>query len=127
MSRKPWPSSSGSGRARLCPNRLNAINPELLEDLVAALTQANADPATRVIILTGAGRAFCAGDDLKEFDRQVDGEAETRAYGADPGRHGAGLPGPGDRGARRYLWQAGLNRPLIREQAFGESLHQISD
>lgn len=62
------------------PHRLNAINPELLEDLIAALSEANADPATRVVVLTGAGRAFCAGDDLKEFDRQAGGEAETRAY-----------------------------------------------
>jgi enoyl-CoA hydratase/carnithine racemase len=62
------------------PERLNAINPELLEDLHAALARANDDPETRVLILAGAGRAFCAGDDLKEFDRQSSGEAETQAY-----------------------------------------------
>ena len=53
------------------PDRLNAINPELLSDLLVALRQANADPAVHVIVLTGAGRAFCAGDDLKEFESQV--------------------------------------------------------
>ena len=52
------------------PQRLNAINAPLLEDLHAALAQAQADPSSRVIVLTGAGRAFCAGDDLKEFDDQ---------------------------------------------------------
>ncbi|MDJ0949484.1 MAG: enoyl-CoA hydratase/isomerase family protein [Alphaproteobacteria bacterium] len=62
------------------PDRLNAINPTLLADLAAALTEAAADPETRVVILTGAGRAFCAGDDLKEFDDQAGSEAETRAY-----------------------------------------------
>jgi len=62
------------------PERLNAINPELLADLRAALAEANADPATRAVVLRGEGRAFCAGDDLKEFDRQAGTEAETRAY-----------------------------------------------
>jgi enoyl-CoA hydratase/carnithine racemase len=62
------------------PERLNAINPELLAELRRALAEANADPATRVVILRGEGRAFCAGDDLKEFDRQAGTEAETRAY-----------------------------------------------
>ena len=62
------------------PERLNAINPPLLEALTAALQQANDDPHINVIVLQGAGRAFCAGDDLKEFDSQVGSKAETRAY-----------------------------------------------
>jgi enoyl-CoA hydratase/carnithine racemase len=53
------------------PERLNAIGAELLADLHRALVTAQADPATRAIVLTGAGRAFCAGDDLKEFDQQA--------------------------------------------------------
>lgn len=57
------------------PERLNAIGAELLDDLHAALVQAQNDPATRVIVLTGAGRAFCAGDDLKEFGAQSDSPA----------------------------------------------------
>jgi enoyl-CoA hydratase/carnithine racemase len=52
------------------PQRLNAINTSLLSDLHSALVDAQADPAIRVVILTGAGRAFCAGDDLREFDEQ---------------------------------------------------------
>lgn len=52
------------------PQRLNAIGIELLRDLHEALLAAQADPQTRVIVFTGAGRAFCAGDDLKEFGRQ---------------------------------------------------------
>jgi enoyl-CoA hydratase/carnithine racemase len=62
------------------PERLNAINPELLAALRLALAEGNDDPATRVMILRGEGRAFCAGDDLKEFDRQAGTEDETRAY-----------------------------------------------
>ncbi|MCC7047907.1 MAG: enoyl-CoA hydratase/isomerase family protein [Alphaproteobacteria bacterium] len=62
------------------PHRLNAINPELLEDLIAALQAADRDQEIRAIVLTGAGRAFCAGDDLKEFGQQATNRAETRAY-----------------------------------------------
>ncbi|MEJ8847948.1 enoyl-CoA hydratase/isomerase family protein [Variovorax rhizosphaerae] len=52
------------------PERLNAIGARLLQDFHEALVAAHADPQTRVIVLTGAGRAFCAGDDLKEFGEQ---------------------------------------------------------
>ena len=53
------------------PQRLNAIGGRLLPDLHAALQRAQQDPETRAIVLTGAGRAFCAGDDLKEFGEQT--------------------------------------------------------
>jgi enoyl-CoA hydratase/carnithine racemase len=57
------------------PERLNAIGGELLVDLHDALVQAQSDPATGAIVFTGAGRAFCAGDDLKEFDQQSESPA----------------------------------------------------
>jgi enoyl-CoA hydratase/carnithine racemase len=62
------------------PHRLNAIMPELLEELIAALGAADRDPAVRAIILTGAGRAFCSGDDLKEFAAEAKDTASARAY-----------------------------------------------
>ena len=62
------------------PKRLNAINLELLKTLHGAIQAANDDDNVRVILLRGQGRAFCAGDDLKEFDQQVGTESETRAY-----------------------------------------------
>jgi enoyl-CoA hydratase/carnithine racemase len=62
------------------PHRLNAIVPELLDELIAALEAADRDSATRATVLTGAGRAFCSGDDLKEFGAQAADEATTRAY-----------------------------------------------
>lgn len=62
------------------PERLNAIVPALLDDLVAALGAADGDPAVRAVVLTGAGRAFCSGDDLKEFADQASDPATTRAY-----------------------------------------------
>lgn len=62
------------------PERLNSINPALLAGLSAALSAANGDGGVRAIVLCGAGRAFCAGDDLKEFDQQGRSPAEVRAY-----------------------------------------------
>jgi enoyl-CoA hydratase/carnithine racemase len=45
-------------------HRLNAMTPELLEDLADALAEAEADTDIRVIVLTGAGNGFCSGADL---------------------------------------------------------------
>ncbi len=62
------------------PDRLNAINVAMIAELNAALADANADDAVRAIVLRGAGRAFCSGDDLKEFDQQSGDEAVARRY-----------------------------------------------
>lgn len=48
------------------PERLNAINRELLRDFIAQLHAAREDREAVAILLTSAGRAFCAGEDLKE-------------------------------------------------------------
>lgn len=61
------------------PERLNAISAPVLADLHAALVQAQSEPSTHVIVLTGAGRAFCAGDDLKDFDNQAQNPASIEA------------------------------------------------
>jgi enoyl-CoA hydratase/carnithine racemase len=45
------------------PERMNAMNRQLIRDVTRAFDDANADAATRVIVFSGAGRAFCAGDD----------------------------------------------------------------
>ena len=58
------------GVATLCLNRpeaLNALSAALKEDLRDAIAAAAADPAVRCVLLTGAGRAFCAGGDVKEL------------------------------------------------------------
>jgi 2-(1,2-epoxy-1,2-dihydrophenyl)acetyl-CoA isomerase len=46
------------------PERLNALNRDLHEAMMAGLDRAERDPDCRVVVLTGAGRAFCAGQDL---------------------------------------------------------------
>ncbi|WP_141566408.1 enoyl-CoA hydratase/isomerase family protein [Pseudonocardia sp. N23] len=57
------------------PGALNALTPEMLDRLAARLDEAAADEAVRIVVLTGAGRAFCAGVDLKALGqlRIVDG------------------------------------------------------
>jgi len=49
------------------PERLNAIDDMMPGEIRAAVEQANADDEVRVLVIQGAGRAFCAGYDLKEF------------------------------------------------------------
>jgi 2-(1,2-epoxy-1,2-dihydrophenyl)acetyl-CoA isomerase len=48
------------------PDKLNAFNPEMHERLREALERAKNEPEVRAVLLTGAGRAFCAGQDLSE-------------------------------------------------------------
>ncbi|MGH7185390.1 MAG: enoyl-CoA hydratase/isomerase family protein, partial [Pseudomonadota bacterium] len=48
------------------PDSLNAMNRQLIDDVALAFDDANSDAATRAILFTGAGRAFCAGDDRHE-------------------------------------------------------------
>ncbi len=62
------------------PARLNAINHALLRDLRSALDSANGDEAVRCILLRGEGRAFCAGDDLKEIKDQSGDRSGATAY-----------------------------------------------
>ncbi|MDZ7669194.1 MAG: enoyl-CoA hydratase/isomerase family protein [Gammaproteobacteria bacterium] len=49
------------------PERLNGMTTGIKRDLIEAVTQAQMDDAVRVLVFTGSGRAFCAGDDLKAY------------------------------------------------------------
>lgn len=60
---------TGGGITRLTlnrPDKLNALNQSMMAQLKFALEAAGADPACRVVVLTGAGRAFSAGQDLAD-------------------------------------------------------------
>jgi len=65
------------------PERLNAIDTAMPGEIRAAVEAADADRRVHVVILTGAGRAFCAGYDLKEFAEQSD-EPNTQQMPWDP-------------------------------------------
>ena len=56
------------------PDRLNAMSPPMLDALLEALPRLAADPEVGVVVLTGAGRGFCAGGDVKAM-------AEGREFG----------------------------------------------
>jgi enoyl-CoA hydratase/carnithine racemase len=60
------------------PQRLNAINCAYAREVVQALEAGAADPQVKVIILTGVGRGFCAGQDLKEALEGVAPEDEAK-------------------------------------------------
>jgi enoyl-CoA hydratase len=61
------------------PERLNAVSEIMYLQLIDALDAAEADPDVRCVILSGAGRAFCVGADLKEHRRgQRDDTAKAR-------------------------------------------------
>lgn len=49
------------------PRRLNALNDRMQIEIAQAIAAADTDPQTRVVIITGAGRAFCAGGDLNQL------------------------------------------------------------
>lgn len=62
------------------PERLNAFNQAQHEGLIAALEQAERDPAVRCVVITGAGRAFCAGQDLEAIGDLPVGDLVRRYY-----------------------------------------------
>lgn len=49
------------------PEKRNAMNPRFIEEMTRVLAEVRYDDSVRVLVLTGAGTAFCAGMDLKEF------------------------------------------------------------
>lgn len=59
------------------PGSLNAMNRQLIDDVATAFDDAHADSTTRAIVFTGAGRAFCAGDDRREHVHP-ENEAQAR-------------------------------------------------
>ena len=58
------------------PDRLNAINDQMQVEIASAVADADADPNVRVLIITGAGRAFCAGGDLNQLGGSSNGSGE---------------------------------------------------
>jgi enoyl-CoA hydratase len=62
------------------PERLNAINRAMPSEIQAAVAEANRDERVHVIVLRGAGRAFCAGYDL-DWGTRIESEAQARAQG----------------------------------------------
>ncbi len=64
------------------PRQYNALSRELLARLQAELDQIKDDPAVRVVVITGKGRAFCAGHDLKEMAGERERATLVELFGA---------------------------------------------
>lgn len=96
--------------------RHNALAPQMIADLTEAATRLGADPAVRAVVLTGAGRSFCAGGDLAWMKEQMAADGATRAREA---RKLAEMLGALDR----------MPKPLIgrvQGQAFGGGIGMMS-
>jgi len=99
------------------PDRLNAWSVRMENEYRWCLETADADPDVRVIVVTGAGRGFCAGADT----RALDGMADTGAYppGAEPSAEAAAGPTPDGRAPERadyghiHTFVLGLRKPVI--------------
>ena len=91
------------------PERLNAINAALISDLRDAVSAANDDAGVRVIVLSGAGRAFCAGYDLDWGTRVEDASQRATSGQWDPVRDYQGM----SRNVRVFmsLWES--PKPVI--------------
>ena len=62
------------------PEALNAWNPQLGDDLLAALRSVAEDPSVRAVLLTGAGRGFSSGADLKEGGDEIRPDGRPNVY-----------------------------------------------
>lgn len=87
------------------PQRLNAWTPRMAEEQVDAIARANDDPAVGALVMTGAGRGFCAGADMEET-------FQTRIDGGDPGRDTAGGQGGLPRGVD-WVETVRESKPLV--------------
>src|SRR5216684_6303589 len=67
------------------PDRANTISFQLMKEVVSAMEEVEADPEYRVVIVTGAGKHFCGGADLRDFAERA---RERAAAGAE--RRGSG-------------------------------------
>ncbi len=63
------------------PDRLNAFNDTMVRELVAACDEIDGDDTIRAVVVTGEGRAFCAGADLGRGGQTFDAEARAKADG----------------------------------------------
>lgn len=73
------------------PDRLNAFTPRMQHELIDAFDRADADDAVRAVVVTGAGRAFCAGADLSAGAATFDSSRGPRAETLEEHRDGGGL------------------------------------
>ena len=74
------------------PKKLNAFNMQMLDDMLDAIDQVNKNDNIKSLIITGSGRAFCAGADLSLGEKTFDKSFDTKAkYESDFRRDAGGI------------------------------------
>ena len=99
------------------PEKRNAMSPQLHHDMDDVLERLAVDPDTKVLILTGAGKAFCAGQDLKTYFRGLSNDpvARSRASAASESWRSyrlIGFPKPTIAMVNGYVFGGGLT-PIV--------------
>jgi enoyl-CoA hydratase/carnithine racemase len=98
------------------PDKLNALNTVMIREFIDAIETADKDDAARAIIVTGAGRAFCAGADLSmgggTFDREARKDRPPVPHGPD-GKPDLSHDSARDGGGRMTLRVFACRKPVI--------------
>ncbi|MBN8958369.1 MAG: enoyl-CoA hydratase/isomerase family protein [Rhizobiales bacterium] len=89
------------------PDRLNAWTPDMAEQLRAALMRAEADQEIRAIVITGAGRGFCAGADMARLSSAAAGQAPLLTPDESP------TDGMAANFAQRLSYMLAIPKPII--------------
>jgi enoyl-CoA hydratase/carnithine racemase len=103
----------GAGVATLWldrPGRGNSWTGRMHDEIRWICSVLDADPAVRVIVLRGAGNAFCAGADFKALDHYVEADHYDPALSAEAANPGYGVRPEFD---GDMVWQLGLSKPMI--------------
>ena len=92
------------------PGRGNSWTGRMHDEIRWVCAQLEADPAVRVIVLTGAGNVFCAGADFKALDHYVEADHYDPALSKEAANPGYGVRPEFD---GDMVWQLGLAKPMI--------------
>jgi trans-feruloyl-CoA hydratase/vanillin synthase len=98
------------------PDKRNAMSPQLHLEMDDALEELADDPDTKVLVITGAGKAFSAGQDIKLYFRDTDGDAKAKAKAR--------------RASNQWRWQKLSNFPkptiaMVNGFCFGGAFTQL--
>ena len=69
------------------PDKRNAMNPRMHEEMAGLIPRLNDDPELRAIVITGAGKSFCAGADIKEYFHDLEDKPDLRRKYVEMARH----------------------------------------
>ncbi|MDY7099555.1 MAG: enoyl-CoA hydratase-related protein [Actinomycetota bacterium] len=97
------------------PDRMNAWNDELAAGLSEAMVRCDEDPDVRVVILTGAGRAFCAGADLQRGGDTFDRRDRPRPERSGPNRLPHQISKPVIAAINGHAVGVGITYPLLAD------------